>query len=282
VTRAGHDVPGWLLATAVRLLPRHRAPWGRAMTGELEHLAAPRERRRFAVGCVRAILFTPPGPGEPGRALVAVVATAAMACLGVVAYALVRYPGLRTGAAVWFAVIAFLGALAAYLLVAAAVVARLPRVGNSNVGLGVLGGSGLATLWLVVGAAAGASPAAGVLPIVLIPLASVAVGAAGAWRSRSVAAGRRVAVLAAVLAALLLFLTWVGMAVLTGGRPYDPGLLRDFRSSGAADLATYAVDDNLGAGMMLLLLVPALTVPLGSLGSVVAVRLQARGLRRQA
>jgi hypothetical protein len=81
-------------------------------------------------------------------------------------------------------------------------------------------------------------------------------------------------VLAAVVGGLLLFLAWVGMAVLTGGRPYDPGLLRDFRSSGAPDLATYAVDDNLGAGMMLLLLVPSLTVSLGSVGSVIAVRLR--------
>jgi len=63
------------------------------------------------------------------------------------------------------------------------------------------------------------------------------------------------------------FLGWVGAAVLTGGQPYDPGLVRDFHASGAPDLATYAVDDDLGAGMMLLLLVPLLTWTLGSVGA---------------
>ncbi len=75
--------------------------------------------------------------------------------------------------------------------------------------------------------------------------------------------------LAALLAGLLLFLGWVGAAVLTGGQPYDPGLVRDFHASGAPDLATYAVDDDLGTGMMLLLLVPLLTWTLGSVGASV-------------
>ena len=73
--------------------------------------------------------------------------------------------------------------------------------------------------------------------------------------------------LTALLAGLLLFLGWVGAAVLTGGQPYDPGLVRDFHASGAPDLATYAVDDDLGTGMMLLLLVPLLTWTLGSVGA---------------
>jgi hypothetical protein len=275
VTPRPGDLPARLLAAAVRLLPTDRDPWGRAMVSELGHLQSHRERRRFALGCVRAILLRPPGRGEPGRGLVALVAAAAVACAGVVAYGLVRYPGLATGAAVWFAVVAFLGALAAYVLASVLVVARLTRP-REHVRLGLLGGAAVAALWLLVGAAASSSPNAGLLPVVLIPLASLLVGAAGAWRSRSATAGRQVALLAAVVAGLVLFLVWVGVAVLTGGRPYDPGLLRDFRASGAPDLATYAVDDNLGAGMMLLLLAPLLTVSLGSVGSVIAVRIRAR------
>ena len=275
MTPAARDVPARLLAVAVRLLPTYRAPWGQAMVGELEQLETPRERRRHALGCVRAILLTPPAPSEPGRALVGVVAAEALACLAVVAAGLVLYPGLRAGSAVWFAVIAFLGTLAVYVLTSMVVVARLARA-STGLGLGLIGGPAIAALWLLVGAAASLAPAAGLPAVVLIPLASLGLGAAGAWQSRSAATGRQVAVLAAVVGGLLLFLAWVGMAVLTGGRPYDPGLLRDFRSSGAPDLATYAVDDNLGAGMMLLLLVPSLTVSLGSVGSAIAVRLRGR------
>jgi len=61
--------------------------------------------------------------------------------------------------------------------------------------------------------------------------------------------------------------------VLTGGRPYDPGMIRDFHTSGASDLATYAVGDNLGAAMGLLLLTPALAALLGLLGAAVTARL---------
>jgi hypothetical protein len=275
VTSGSRDLAALLLAAAVRLLPSDRAPWGFAMTGELAQLAGRGERWRFVFGCVRAILLTPPSRGERGRGLVAAVGAAALSCVSVVAYGLVRYPGLRTGSAVWFAVLAFVGALVLYVLASMQVVARLTRLGGGLLGLGLLAGLVLAGLWLLIGATATSSTAAGVLPVVFIPLGSLAVGAAGAWRSRSSTTGRQVAMLAAVVAGLVLFLGWVTMAVLTGGRPYDPGLLRDFQSSGAPDLATYAVDDNLGAGMMLLLLVPALTVSLGSVGSMIAGRLRA-------
>jgi hypothetical protein len=275
VTSGSRDLAARFLAAAVRLLPSDRATWGFAMTGELAQLTDRGERWRFVFGCVRAILLTPPGRGEPGRGLVAAVGAVALGCVSVVAYGLVRYPGLRTGSAVWFVVLAFLGALVLYVLASMQVVARLTRLGDGLLGLGLLAGLVLAGLWLLIGATATSSTAAGVLPVVFIPLGSLAVGAAGAWRSRSATTGRQVAVLAAVIAGLVLFLGWVTMAVLTGGRPYDPGLLRDFQSSGAPDLATYAVDDNLGAGMMLLLLVPALTVSLGSVGSMIAGRLRA-------
>ena len=70
-----------------------------------------------------------------------------------------------------------------------------------------------------------------------------------------------------MIGGLVLFVVWVGETVVTGGRPYDPGLLRDFATSGSPDLATYAVNDNLGAAMGLLLLVPLLTTALGYAGA---------------
>jgi hypothetical protein len=265
-----------VLEAAVRLLPAERAPWGRAMVGELSQLHGRSSRRRFAAGCLRAILLVPRTPEAPARSLVDIVVLAAVGCVGLVAWGLVRYPGLRTGAGVWVAVAAFLTALAAYLLTALVVVGRLTEPRGRLLRLVLLGGSAVAVLWLLVGVAATSSRVPGVLPVVLIPLVSLAVGGVGAWRGRSAAAGRQVVLLAALLAGLLLFLGWVGPAVLTGGQPYDPGLVRDFRASGAPDLATYAVDDALGAGMMLLLLVPLLTWTLGSAGAAWTARLRGR------
>jgi hypothetical protein len=256
-----------VLAAAVRLLPADRAQWGQAMVAELSHLHGGSSRRRFVAGCLRAILLAPRAQDEPGRWLVGVAAAAAVGCAGLLAYGLVQYPGLRTGTGVWVATAACLAVLAAYLLTAVVVVGRLTESHRAVVPLALLGGTTVSALWLLVGVVASSSWISGVLPVVLIPLGSLALGGAAAWRGRSAVAGRQVVLLAALLAGLLLFLGWVGPAVLTGGHPYDPGLVRDFHASGAPDLATYAVDDDLGTGMMLLLLVPLLTWTLGSVGA---------------
>jgi hypothetical protein len=44
------------LAVMVRLLPSHRSEWGRAMQAELAALDDVRARRRYALGCARAVL----------------------------------------------------------------------------------------------------------------------------------------------------------------------------------------------------------------------------------
>ncbi len=263
------DLSSRVLAAAVRLLPADRAQWGRAMVAELSRLHGGNSRRRFVAGCLRAILLAPRTQDGPARSLVGVVAAAAVGCVGRVAYGLVHYPGLRTGTGVWVATAGCLAALAAYLLGAVVVVGRLTEPRRGTAALVLLGASVLSVLWWLVGATATTSRLSGVLPVVLIPLGSLALGGAAAWR-RSAVAGRQVVLLAALLSGLLLFLGWVGPAVLTGGHPYDPGLVRDFHTSGASDLATYAVDDDLGTGMVLLLLVPLLTWTLGSVGASIA------------
>ncbi|WP_432840787.1 hypothetical protein [Dactylosporangium sp. CA-092794] len=59
----------WLLAAAVRLLPGPRREWGEAMLAELRGLGAGRDRRRFAAGCVRAVLARPAVWRRAGYAL---------------------------------------------------------------------------------------------------------------------------------------------------------------------------------------------------------------------
>lgn len=52
----GVDMPRAILAAAVRWLPAERAEWGLAMLAELDRIADPRQRWRFALGGVRVAL----------------------------------------------------------------------------------------------------------------------------------------------------------------------------------------------------------------------------------
>ena len=61
------------------------------------------------------------------------------------------------------------------------------------------------------------------------------------------------------------FIVWVVTTYASDGRPYDAGMIRDFHHSRASDLATYAVSDNLGSALVLLLLIPTLALAIGSL-----------------
>ena len=74
-----------------------------------------------------------------------------------------------------------------------------------------------------------------------------------------------------IVGGLTTFVVWVTATYLRDGRPYDPGLLRDFHQSGAHDLATYAVSDNLGSGLVLLFIVPIAALAFGSLTARLAV-----------
>jgi hypothetical protein len=63
------------------------------------------------------------------------------------------------------------------------------------------------------------------------------------------------------------FIVWTTVTYANAGGPYDSGLVNDFRKSGAHDLTTYAISDNLGSGLVLLLLIPTVAFALGSLGT---------------
>ena len=82
------------------------------------------------------------------------------------------------------------------------------------------------------------------------------------WRT-----GALTALWSGLVAGLTVFIVWATVTYANAGGPYDTGLVKDFHSSGAHDLPTYAVSDDLGSGLVLLLLIPTVAVALGTLGA---------------
>ena len=247
-----------------------RGDWGQAMAAELAQVSGRRRPRQFVAGCLVALVVSLP-----------VLARAALGCgllsLAVVAAALVRYPGLVTGPSTWVAVGFFVSLVVGYIVVAAGLSTRLANARALLAAVAV--GVGIASAWMAVGlsAALSAPSAVSVTMLALGPGVAVVTGAWTTHRS-SWHLGMQCVGLASLQAGFVLFLLWAGETVAFAGRPYDPGLLSDFRASGSHDLATYAVSDSLGSGMMLLLLVPLVSLVSGAAGAAAASR--ARAARR--
>jgi hypothetical protein len=271
--RASSDAPSRLLSWAVSALPADRAPWGEAMLGELHQLGSRRQRWRFAAGCASAAVFLPSRRADSAGLGARLVAATALACAGLVAYGLVRYPQILTRPGTWPVLAVFASVLAGYTVISAILVRR-----GSITRSGLACGLGLAAVWIIAGipvVSQAPQPAYSLL-LLAIPIASLAVGATAARRSRTAAVRQPVVLLSALVAGLVLFLVYASDTLLTAGGPYDAGLIRDFPGSGLPDLATYAVSDNLGSAMMLLLLVPAVTAAIGCSGAGIAARLPHR------
>jgi hypothetical protein len=84
--------------------------------------------------------------------------------------------------------------------------------------------------------------------LVFDPVVAPAIGWRATRRSSSPSTGLQCVGLAALVAGFGLFLLSVGQSVIFAGRPYDAGMVRDFRASAAPDLATYAGRQDHGAG----------------------------------
>ena len=225
-------------------------------------------RWRFAWGCLVAVLDTRDPLHDPGRRVVRLIGAGAAVSGGLVAFALVHYPGLRAGRGTWPAVLVFLAVLAGYLVVGRLTLVGSPP-GGAAVRVAVLSSTVTVGGWVLVGAATWLPPVlhAGLVAVAGIVAAPLAAGVWSTLRSRSRAVACTSAVLAGLMSGLVVFLVWSGETILTGGRPYDVGQVRDFHSSGGADLATFAVSDNLGTAMVLLVLVPLIVTCLGFLGA---------------
>jgi hypothetical protein len=264
------DFPARLLAWAIGFLAADRADWGQAMVGELEQLHHRGSRWRFALGCLIATLLFPARRARTGRLAVVLVIAAVVGSAGLVGYGLVRYPAILSGRNTWPVLVTFAVLLAGFSLVTLVLVRR-----DAAAGLALVGGLGTAAVWIGFGYP-GVTSALARPALLALPLAPLVVGIAAARRGRSGAAGRQAALLSAIVAGLFLFLALAGDTLLTAGGPYDSGQLRDFPGSRFPDIASYAVNDNLGTAMSLLLLASMVTAVLGCAAATVTAWLSPR------
>ena len=157
----------FVLSLIVRLLPRE---WGRAMRAELVMLDDPRARRRFALGCMAAVLARPAAwlrvgaivlvaavpvlvlTGRGGHGNVA-IATSIAICL--LAAARVRTPGAAAGALVWCLALLLSATVRAHpqwaLIVIGACTAFAARRGGTLAALGTASATCLAIFAVSVG-----------------------------------------------------------------------------------------------------------------------------------
>ncbi|MCW2756447.1 MAG: hypothetical protein JWO46_193 [Nocardioidaceae bacterium] len=260
------DAPERITALARSLIGGGHAGWGAAMLGELDRIESRRERWAFALGCLRASVLVAPWRPGPGRSVTLASSNGAVVAAGVVGFGLARYPALVTGAGTWVALAAFLVVLVGYTLAGRVLAPALGGPSGRAVRSSLLGVVVLTAGWVLLNVLSGSDLSGYVvtLLVALVPLAAAYVGVTATWRDGGdVRTGLRACGLLAVLAGLAVFVAWAGETVVDGGRPYDAGQLRDFPGSGAPDLATYAVSDNLGTAMVLLVLVPLLVVAIG-------------------
>jgi hypothetical protein len=246
------DLPTRLLRWGVGLLSAQRAEWGQAMLGELDYIEGRIRRLRFTLDCVIAALLLPPW----GRAAAGVWAMTAVAVgsVGLYASVAIRY-GLGVGDWVQAAILIVI--LNGYLLAASALLRR-PGIAVP----GLLGGLFVALAWLTVSGFSfygviGTIPASWEKPVLIIAVPLV-VGAAGTLWSRDAVAGRRVARLAAISAALGLYLYGtLAVAVLGAGGPPE----------GTGWTVRYIVSDRLGNRLVDLLMIALVTATVGWAGA---------------
>lgn len=275
------DRPAALLSLAVRGLPDADEDWGRAMCSELDYVHGSRARWRFSLGCARAAIsiqasaaIRRPAPGAtPIRT---VVFGGIAAALALVAYGLVLYPNLWSASGLWPSLAGFVAVMAVY----GAVTLALSASTRPNEGLarryGLGGGLAIGAAWFIVLSPTALLKTWVALPLVVALLGPACIAALAGRAARDAKAATHAALWSGIVGGLVVFVVWVSAAYLRDGRPYDAGLVRDFRTSGAHDLATYAVSDDLGSALVLLLLVPTVALALGSLVGLVTAR-PARG-----
>ncbi len=263
--RGSNDSVGALVLRAmVGGLPTGEQSWISAMLAEHDSLDDPRARRRFARGCLRAMLF----PGRE-RDLYAklcggLIGAAAIGSLGLAAAGLIHYPGLRAGW-LWVVVtVVFAVSVAGYAVIGI----WLGQVGSPSTRLIAMTAATPAILigWWAAHTAGVVSS----MTVVVLAIPSVIVGAAIARSHRHHDQAVIAVGCAAVTSGLFAFVAYTLTTYVTGGGPATTSLLQQFSQSGATDYRTWVVGDNLDGAVFLLLFMPLVGGALGLLSARLA------------
>jgi hypothetical protein len=242
------------------------------MDAELATVSGAGQRWRFSVGCVRAAVLIRARAAltsreRGGASLRAAISAGLLAAMALAGYGLVRYPGLRSADGARIAAITFVAVLLAYGAATLTLSRGTGPAAAAGRRYGTVGGVVVGAAWMIV-----LSPTEWLKEWVLAPLvvalfvpAYIARRAARA--GREVQAGSRAALWSGIVGALVVFTVSMTATYVRDGRPYDAQLLRDFHHSGAPDLATLSVTDDLASALTLLILIPLAALAFGSLGA---------------
>ncbi len=238
------------------------------MLRELEQVEGRRARWRFSLGCAWAaarIRLRSPEPG--GAYLRAVICGCGTVSLALVGYGLLHYPGLRSEPNLWGAMAVFLTTLLVYMGLAVVLARGVSDQSIAARRYGLVGGLATGAGWIL-----GLAPPAALKGWVFLPLLIALIGPAltatvAGHRSHDTRIGGLTALWSGLVAGLAVFIVWTTVTYANAGGPYDSGLVNDFRHSGAHDLPTYAISDNLGSGLVLLLLIPTVALAVGTVGT---------------
>jgi len=277
----GSDVAFAIVSFASRALSGERGDWGEAMLAELDRVSGWWSRVRFALGCARAALLLPPRPGAAAQAVRIVVATTAVAIVGLLFYSRSRllgasYPGLGSqrgvlGIRVDLLFVGVAAASAVAALVRLRSTGRRARVSRLH---GAVGG-------VVVGgvALAGSLPGLAVPDVnglqpndwfLLAALATtLAVGVAAARMSHDPSAGKEAGWWAGAIGGAILFIGLITLSYTnTTWFTHDPASVHAFHTYGHyKTIAALVLGSNLDtAAMFGILILPLLGFALGALG----------------
>lgn len=261
-----HGIAALLLRGLVGVSPAAERSWIVAMLAEHDALDDPRVRRRFARGCIRAML-------RPRRDLDAtatlggrLIGVAAVGAFGLAAWALIHYPYLRTG---WLWIV--MTAVVVVALTGYAVIGVwLSKMGSRSTRWAALVAS---TPAIVVGWWAGHNSGVVGSTTVLsiaIPICVLGAGVARSERHRD-RAGVAVGY-AGIAASLFTFVSYVATTYVTGGGRTTAPLQEESAQSGARNYRDWVIGDNLDGAVFLLLVVPLVAVTLGLLAARLASR----------
>jgi hypothetical protein len=238
------------------------------MLAELESLPAAARRWGFCLGCAWAVAIDqarrPLGRREPGSGFRGLALAAIAGSLCSVAFGLARFPGLRDSAATWPVVGVCLALLMGYGGLAVLLSRRSGIDATAARRVGLIAGLATGASWFAVW------QSISFLPIFAALLAPVVAAAWLAWTRRSMAAGAWAGLWGGLFGGLVFFVGVSVASYLSDGRPYDRYLVAEYHRSGAPNLATYAVGDNLSGAIVMLLAVPVFAVAFGALGAWLA------------